>query len=215
MSYIHEALQKAQKEKDARFPKYKKILLGSKGKPGVFFLKMILVVFLFVIFLAFTVNSWFDFNNKKTISAPKNKKTVVTYKEEASVNGANFYQKAKYLQKIGRLKEAQRLYKQALTFEPGNASVLNNLGVIYIQQQNYPKARNILESAIRLKPEYVDPYYNLACLYAFKGQVIKSLENLKMAISLDKSVREWARKDIDLQNLRGMPEFEEMIRATK
>jgi tetratricopeptide (TPR) repeat protein len=92
---------------------------------------------------------------------------------------------------------------------------LNNLGVIYIQQQNYPKARNILESAIRLKPEYVDPYYNLACLYAFKGQAIKSLENLKMAISLDKSVREWARKDIDLQNLRGMPEFEEMIRAIK
>ena len=211
MSYIHEALQKAQKEKDARFPKYKKILLGSKKKSSIFFLKIILLISLFVIFLAFTVNSWFDFNNKKTISAPKNKKIVATLKKETSLNRADFYQRAKYLQKIGRLNEAQRLYKQALTLEPGNASVLNNLGVIYIQQQNYPKARNILESAIQFKPEYVDPYYNLACLYAFKGQVIKSLKNLKMAITLDKSARKWARKDIDLQKLRGTPEFEEII----
>ena len=210
MSYIHEALQKAQKEKDARFPAYKKILAGSKKKSSIFFLKMILLIFLFVIFVAFTVNSWFDFNAKKTISAPEEKKAAVTLNKEASFHGVSFYERAKYLQKIGRLKEAQRLYKKVLALEPNNASALNNLGVTYIQQHYYSKARNILESAIRLKPEYVDPYYNLACLYAFQGQVTKSLNKLKMAISLDKSVKEWARKDRDLQNLRGNPEFEEI-----
>ena len=210
MSYIHEALQKAQKEKDARFPKYKKILLGSKGKPGIFFTRTLLLVSLFVILLAFTLYSWFDSKDKKTISAPKNQKAVVSYKAEAFANVADFYERARYFQKIGRLKEAQRLYKQALMLDPVNVSVLNNLGVIYIQERNYLKARDSLESAIRLKPEYVDPYYNLACLYAFKGNVMKSLENLKKAISLDKLVREWARKDIDLQNLRGLPEFEEI-----
>jgi len=210
MSYIHEALQKAQKEKDARFPKYKKILLGSKGKPGIFFTRTLLLVSLFVILLAFTLYSWFDSKDKKTISAPKNQKAVVSYKTEAFANVADFYERARYFQKIGRLKEAQRLYKQALMLDPVNVSVLNNLGVIYIQERNYLKAQDSLESAIRLKPEYVDPYYNLACLYAFKGNVMKSLENLKKAISLDKLVREWARKDIDLQNLRGLPEFEEI-----
>ena len=89
--------------------------------------------------------------------------------------------------------------------------MLNNLGVIYIQEGKYSEARNSLENAIRLKPEYIDPYYNSACLYALKGEVRKSLNNLKQAISLDKSVREWARKDRDLQNLRGVPEFEEMV----
>jgi len=88
---------------------------------------------------------------------------------------------------------------------------LNNLGVIYIQERNYSKARNSLESAIRLKPEYVDPYYNLACLYAIKGDVMKSLDNLEKAVSLNKSVMEWARKDRDLQNIRGVHEFEEII----
>jgi len=215
MSYIHEALQKAQKEKDARFPRYKRILLGSNGKPGIFFSRILWLIFLFVILLAFTVNSWFDFKNKKTISAPENQKTVVSYKAEASVNGADFSERARYFQKIGRLKEAQGFYKQALALEPGNVFVLNNLGVIYIQQRNYSEARNSLESAIRLKPEYVDPYYNLACLYALKGKVTKSLENLKKAISLKKSAIEWARKDRDLQNMRGVPEFEEVIRVTK
>ncbi|MBW1613687.1 MAG: hypothetical protein B6I32_06020 [Desulfobacterium sp. 4572_20] len=210
MSYIHEALQKAQKEKDARFPRYKKILLGARGKPGIFFSKILWLIFVFVILLAFTVNSWFDFKYKKTISAPENQKAVVSYKAEASPNGADFYKRAKYFQKIGRLEKAQRLYKQALALEPGNVFVLNNLGVIYIQQRNYSEAINSLESAIRLKPKYADPYYNLACLYALKGKVMKSLENLKKAVSLNKSAREWARKDRDLQNMRGMPEFEEI-----
>jgi tetratricopeptide (TPR) repeat protein len=210
MSYIHEALQKAQKEKDARFPKYKRILLGSKGKPGIIFSRILWLIFLFVILLAFTVNSWFDFKNKKTIPDPENQKTAVSYKAEASANGADFYERARYFQTIGRLKEAQKLYKQTLILEPDNVYALNNLGVIYIQQRNYSKAQNSFESAIRLKSEYVDPYYNLACLYSFKGKTVKSLENLKKAISLDKSAKEWARMDKDLQNMRGVPEFEEI-----
>ena len=210
MSYIHEALQKAQKEKDARFPKYKRILSGPKGKQGIFFTRTLLLVSLFVILLAFTIYSWFDFKNGKTISAPKNQKTEVSYKAEASADVRDFYERARYFHKIGRLQEAHRLYKQALIVDPGNVSVLNNLGVIYIQERNYLKARDNLESAIRLKPEYVDPYYNLACLYALRGKAMKSLQNLKKAVSLDESVREWARRDIDLQNLRGLPEFEEI-----
>ena len=135
----------------------------------------------------------------------------MSHKIEATVNFGEFYERAKYFQKVGRLKEAQKFYKQALTIEPDNVFVLNNLGVIHIQQGNYLKARDNLESAIRIKPEYVDPYYNLACLYASKGKVMKSLENLKKAISLNKLVREWARKDRDLQTLRGVPEFEKML----
>jgi tetratricopeptide (TPR) repeat protein len=212
MSYIHEALQKAQKEKDVRFPKYKRILLGTKGKPGIFFSRTVWLVSLIVILLAFTFYSWFDFKYKKTLSPTKNQQTVVSHKIKATVNFGEFYERAKYFQKIGRLKEAQGFYKQALTLEPDNVFVLNNLGVIYIQQRNYSEARSNFESAIRLKPEYVDPYYNLACLYALKGKVMKSLENLEKAILLNTLVREWAQKDRDLQNMRGVPEFEEIIK---
>jgi len=210
MSYIHNALLKAQKEKDARFPKYKRIFFTSKGKLGIHSARTVWLISLFVILLAFALYSWLDSNDKETLSSSKNQKTVVRYKVEASSDGVEFFKRAKYFQKVGRLKEAQRLYKQALMTEPGNVFILNNLGVIYIQERNYSKARDSLESAIRLKPEYVDPYYNLACLYAIKGDVMKSLDNLEKAVSLDKSVTDWARKDKDLQNLKDLSEFEEI-----
>ena len=97
--------------------------------------------------------------------------------------------------------------------DPGHVYALNNLGVIYIQEGNYSEAKKSLEDAIQQKPEYVDPYYNLACLYALKGEVMKSLAQLKKAVSLDESVSEWARRDRDLQNLRGVPGFEEIMRS--
>ena len=211
MSYIHEALQKAQKEKDVMFPKYKRILLGNKGKSGISFPKTVLLISLFAILLAFTFSLLLDFKYEKILSAPKNQETEVNQRIEGTVDFADFFERAKYFQKIGRLKEAQSFYKKALVLEPDNVFVLNNLGVIYIQQQNYSQARHSLQIAIMLKPEYVDPYYNLACLYALKGKTMKSLENLRKAISLNKLVKEWAQKDKDLQNMKGVPEFVELI----
>jgi hypothetical protein len=34
------------------------------------------------------------------------------------------------------------------------------------------------------------------------------MAHLKKAVSLDNSARDWARMDTDLENLRGLPEFE-------
>ena len=88
---------------------------------------------------------------------------------------------------------------------------LNNLGVIYIRDKDYLAAQRSFEKAIRLKPGHVDPHYNLACLHAIKGEVKQSLAHLKKAVSLDHSARDWARRDTDLTNLRGVSEFEEII----
>jgi tetratricopeptide (TPR) repeat protein len=209
MSYIHKALLKAQKEKDSRFPKYKTIFSGPKGKLGGHSAKIAWFISFIIILLAFVIYTWLDSHDKAIVSSPENQKTMAHYKvEAASSDGEEFFDQAKYLQKVGRLREAQRLYKQALSTQPGNAAILNNLGVIYLQEHNYSQARANLERAIRLKPDYVDPYYNLACLYAINGNAMESLRNLKKAISLDKSVADWAQKDKDLQNLKDLSEFE-------
>jgi len=44
-----------------------------------------------------------------------------------------------------------------------------------------------------------------------KGEVKQSLTHLKKAVSLDHSVKDWARRDTDLKNLHGRPEFEEIM----
>jgi tetratricopeptide (TPR) repeat protein len=215
MSYIHEALLKAQKEKDARYPRYEGIFFAPKGKRDIFSVRPVWLICLFVIFLAFVLYSWLDFRGEKTVSTPKNPKPEVSSGSRISVNAKDLYERARHFQKIGRLKDARRLYQKVLTLHQGHVHALNNLGVIYIQERNYSEARKSLENAIQLKPEYVDPYYNLACLYAIKGEAEKSLGHLKTAVSLDQSVKDWARNDRDLQNLRGVPGFEEIIKTVK
>ncbi len=213
MSYIREALRKAQKEKDARYPRYQRIFFSPRRKVGIFSLRPLWLICLLVIVLGLALYSWFDSGNKGATSAPTNPNPEVRPIPEISVNAKDLYDRARHLHKMSRLEEARRLYYKALMLDPGNVYALNNLGVIYIQEGNYLEAKKSLEDAIQQKPEYVDPYYNLACLYALKGEVMKSLAQLKRAVSLDESVSEWARKDRDLQNLRGMPGFEEIMRS--
>ena len=132
--------------------------------------------------------------------------------QQNAARGAKaFYEKARRFHKRGRLQDAKRFYQEALRLDPGHVDALNNLGVIYIRDNEYLAAQRNFEKAARLKPGYVDAYYNLACLHAIKGEVTQSLAHLKKAVSLDNSARDWARKDTDLENLRGVPEFEAII----
>ncbi|MBE9573533.1 MAG: tetratricopeptide repeat protein [Proteobacteria bacterium] len=211
MSYIHEALLKAQKEKDARHPRYQRTLSDTAGKPGIFSGRAVWMISFGVILLAFALYSWLDFKGNKTVPASEVLRPEAQPRSEDLVKAEECYERARHLHKIGRLEDARRLYEKTLMLDPGSVCALNNLGVLYMQDKNYSEAQNSFEHAIQKKPDYVDPYYNLACLHALKGETIRSLAQLKKAISLDTSVREWARKDRDLQNLKGMPGFEEVI----
>lgn len=241
MSFIHDALVKAQKEKDASSSRYQRILSLPRGKRGVFSRKAIWVIGLVGVALAVGIYLWLDFGDnrsavtpavskpvgKRVVSKPVGKRVVSEppaaagaqkpqpeHRSRRIENPRDFCDRAKHLHKIGRLRDARRFYQKALTIDPGFVDALNNLGVLYIQEGNYPEARKSFETAIQRKPEYVDPYYNLACLHAVQGLVKESLAYLKTALSLDNSVREWARRDKDLQNLRGVPEFETIIGKT-
>jgi tetratricopeptide (TPR) repeat protein len=104
-----------------------------------------------------------------------------------------------------------RFYERTLSLNPDYVDALNNLGVIHIQNRRYSAARESFAKAIRLRPDYVDSHYNLACLHALEGEVSQSLIHLKRAVSLDQSVKDWARGDADLRNLHGVQGFEEII----
>lgn len=121
------------------------------------------------------------------------------------------YDRARQFHKEGRLEEARRLYEESLRLDPGYVDALNNLGVILIRKRDYDAAQRNLEKAVRLKPKYAEPFYNLACLNAIRGELKLALAQLKKAVSLDPMVRDWARKDTDLENLKNLPEFKELI----
>jgi tetratricopeptide (TPR) repeat protein len=119
------------------------------------------------------------------------------------------------MDKSGRFQEAMVLYEQALRENPENVDALNNMGVLYMRDRDYPAAREAFSEAVRVRPNYVDAYYNLACVYALEERLIESLVHLEKAVSLDESVKAWARNDTDLANIREMPDFEEIMGAAK
>ena len=211
MSYIHEALRKAQKEKDARHPDYRRASSGTARKPGIFSGRSKWVIALGVILLAFTLYSWLDFRRDKAVPAPKNAKAEVQPGPKDSSKAKEFYERARFFHKSGRLEDAKGFYKKALILDSNSVNALNDLGVVHMQSRNYSEAQKSFEHAIQQKPDYVDAYYNLACLHALKGEKTKSLTHLKKAVSLDASVRQWARKDRDLQTLKGHPEFQKIV----
>ena len=121
------------------------------------------------------------------------------------------YDKAKQFHRAGNIAEAKELYLASLKLDPGYTDALNNLGLIFIHEKDYPTGRKYLEKAVRIKPGYALPYYNLACLLSIDNEIEESLMYLKKAMSLDHTIREWAEKDTDLENLRVIPEFKELV----
>ncbi len=216
MSYIHEALDKAQKERDTHQGKYSGILSKGRTKKGAFSRRPVLWISLaiIVIFLAFAYFSWLDSRRPKPPAASEHKYRMPaeTSAKKPVLDAKKHYDRGRVFYKKGRLRDAKRLYGEALKIDPGYVDALNNLAVIYMHEKNFSAAQRNLEKAIRLKPADVDPYYNLACVFAIKGEVSKSLSRLKKAVSMDRSVRQWAQKDADLNNVRRAPEFKDIIR---
>jgi len=213
MSYINEALKKAQREKDALAARYSSFLSarrekrrGSRGRP-IRWISLVVILIL----LAFGLYSWLDSRGPDTTSASKKAIPQTASRQEAAVDAKEFYDRARRFQRSGRSREARELYRKALAIDPQNVHAVNNIGVTFLQERNFPEARKSFEDAMRLQPDYVDPYYNLACLFSIQGDTKGGLDYLKKAVSLDGSVREWALDDSDLKMLRGVPEFEEAI----
>ena len=259
MSYINEALKKAQREKDALYLKYSGIL-SSRGKDREIFKGRVFwgaLALLTAIFLAFGAYSWLNTPEKQVsasamksdergqpspivtsrVSTRGNRSSASTSRGNARDQGVakiveperpvepsqsertqdaqTLYERAERFRKQGRLKDAKRFYEEALKLNSRHVDALNNLGVVYLHDKDYSAAQRKFEAITRIEPDDADPYYNLACLHAVKGEQRQSLAYLRKAVSLNPLVRTWAKTDTDLDSLRRVPEFEEIIRTDK
>jgi tetratricopeptide (TPR) repeat protein len=226
MSYIHDALKKAQKEKDGLHHAYEGVASTPGKKLKLLSGKALWLAPLLLVSLAFAVYLLLPSGDTEgpvvEPARPKLKgKTETPVAEPArpkpKARPKNvgrpevMYEKARTFHKRGRLQAAKRLYEKTLSIDPGHVDALNNLGVIQLQEGNYPAARISFTEAIRLQPDYVDAHYNLACLNALGGEASQGLVHLKKAVMVDPTVKEWARNDPDLDNLRALPEFKVIV----
>jgi tetratricopeptide (TPR) repeat protein len=126
-----------------------------------------------------------------------------------------WYAEALAAQRRGDVPGADALYQRVLAVDPDHVRALNNLGVIRMEQKKREAAIALFSRAIILKKEYVDPYYNLACLYARVNEIDESLWYLKVAVAINGDVKNWAEKDADLRNIVASPAFKKIREGQK
>jgi len=76
------------------------------------------------------------------------------------------------------------LYKFPLFIKKEDPVIYFGLADTYIEMKKLDKAQEALKKSIFLNKEYADAYYNLAGLYAIKGDKSLAKENLDKAIAL-------------------------------
>jgi tetratricopeptide (TPR) repeat protein len=217
MSTINEALKKAQNEKDRRLVTYRAILSAGHGKhvyPQKKHLTWVIIpVVLIIGFLA--SDAWLKKNNTlPPVSVETDGNQVLQglsfstgHKESAD----KFYNRARNFHRTEQFALAKRFYHEALRIDPDHPQALNNLGVICLIEKDYTKAEKHFLRALNRNADSADVYYNLACLYALRGSRKRGLDHLQYAVQLNPEARAWAKKDNDLDGLRGEPAFEALI----
>lgn len=215
MSTIHEALKKAQRDKDARRREGTDApVSGAPPRARRWRGAGLALALLLMGALAAVA---FHFRARPTggdLQPPPRQGPRPPAQAPAARTGTPagaFYEKARDLHKQGLFRDARRWYDKALAADPGHVHALNNLGVLLMHAGEAPMARELLEKAARLAPGAADPVYNLACLHALAGDRGLSMAYLNRAVSLDPAARGWARGDGDLAALRGVEEFEKLV----
>jgi len=99
--------------------------------------------------------------------------------EQLNKEGVNFFLS-------GNFSEAKKKYLQALDMLPEFPSTLNNLGMIFLQEKNYPEAETYFLKAVQIK-ESSTYLLNLGHVYANMNKLEKAEEHYRKSIELDPS----------------------------
>jgi len=73
------------------------------------------------------------------------------------------------------------------------------------------RGRALYREALEREPDAWQGAYNAACFEAVAGDKDAAIEQLRRAVALDRSAREHAATDTDLDPLRDDPRFEELV----
>ena len=83
----------------------------------------------------------------------------------------------------GRLEEAEKLLRDALTEDVMYGPAHNNLGQVYYQQKRYYEAAWEFQYAIRLMPHQPIPRNNLGMVFEATGQLDDAAEQYSLAVA--------------------------------
>jgi tetratricopeptide (TPR) repeat protein len=116
------------------------------------------------------------------------------------------------LWKIGKKKEAKKLLKTAESIDPTSSHLDFFKGNVLMSEGDFDEAIKCFERYINNNSYgHSRAYYNIACAYALKGESHKSILYLKLAFLLEPGLKDLAREDKDLDNIKEISQFKELL----
>jgi len=124
-------------------------------------------------------------------------------------DGGFYYNLGNAYVELERQEEAIQAYLKATELEPDYLLAHLALGRTYRQLDRYEElAKHSQQARELLAP---DDHYNWACLEAICGNTEKALGYLKLALEKKPDLKEWAKRDPDLEWVRGDERFWEVV----
>ena len=99
--------------------------------------------------------------------------------------GEAWFQQGLSAQSKGQRARAIECYQKALAVDPNRPEVLNNLGVLSLEQDRYDEARALFTRAIAQSPAYARAHLNLAGALWGLGRRDEALAEARQAVAMD------------------------------
>lgn len=103
-------------------------------------------------------------------------------------------------------------FESVLRRNPAYLDVIEILGGLYTKTGRIADGLKMDRKLVRLQPDNATAHYNLACSLALSSRKSEALQALRRAIELGYKDYDWMAQDPDLQGLKQVPAFEQLLR---
>jgi tetratricopeptide (TPR) repeat protein len=146
-----------------------------------------------------------------TNAAKINFQSAIEYSPGWSIPFSNFAQ----LYMDHDLPKALRIAKHAIRLSPRNSFAYNIEGMVYLQSGDFVNAEASFSKALRNDLNYMEVYYNMACLKSLQGNFVSAKTHFESAVQNGFIDFEFAFTDPDLVGLRQQKEWKEIEKKLK
>jgi tetratricopeptide (TPR) repeat protein len=119
--------------------------------------------------------------------------------------------KGQVLTTMENYKEAFNAFDKATLLDPKRPDVWGMKAGVLAKTGNFDEALVAANRGLEIAPNDPTGIYNRACIYSLKGDKTNALADLKKAISMNPSFKDYARQDEDFKKLYEDEDFKKLI----
>jgi tetratricopeptide (TPR) repeat protein len=121
---------------------------------------------------------------------------------------------------MGRKEEGDSMYRKALRLiderlqlNPDDARACQLAAITAANLGDREKATDYARRALTINPDDPLLLYNIACMYSLLGNPNEALNCLEKAVDKGYGQKDWVEHDSDLDSLRELPRFKNILAA--